>query len=175
MEQLETLLRAWGAAYGERPPPEWDGEDRPGVAIHPLARAMDFAPGKHAASVRGLTTAHRLGVERRRMMAQDLPGVQVVPAAFVDPIPCTESRSIHNASRDWPVSDILQQVQRAALDLHRIDTLRGLVLRVNYCTRGTQFDKALAVTQRLGSPVRLRVYRESLAHAKGWMHGRLAA
>jgi hypothetical protein len=136
---------------------------------------MEFAPGKRVALIRQRVNMDRGGLDRRRLMARDLLGVRTVPAAYVDPVRCVETRSGRNEATDWPVPTELQRVQRAALDLHAIDTLRGLVLRINYCTRGSQEDKSGTVTALIGSPVRLRVYRESLAHAKGWMHAKLAA
>ncbi len=174
-DELENLLRKWGRCYGERPPAEWEGEERPGVAVHALARGMEFAPGKRITLIRQRTNMDRGGQDRRRMMARDIPGLRMVPASYVDAIPCTETRSGRSEARDWPVPSDLVRVERAALDLHRIDTLRGLVLRVNYCTRGTHEDKAAVVTLKIGSSVKMRAYRESLAHAKGWIHARLAA
>jgi hypothetical protein len=176
-DELETLLRAWGRVYGERP--AVDDNDGTGPATHPLARGMEFAPGKRIVLIRQRTNMDRGGVARRRMMAQAAGGatvgLRVLQAAYVDPVPCVETRPaiFGLGERSRPVPPELQRVQRAALDLHAIDTLRGLVLRINYCTLGPHDDKALDVGQRLGSPVGLRVYRESLAHAKGWMHGRL--
>ena len=53
--------------------------------------------------------------------------------------------------------------------------MRGLVLRQEYCGYGPQSMKADRVSLALGDgrPMGLRVYREALAHAKGWMAGRL--
>jgi hypothetical protein len=179
-DELETLLRAWGRVYGERPPV--DVEERDAPATHPLARGMEFAPGKKSAVIRQRTHMDRAGFDRRRMMAAavkdgcpSLRRMQIVPMGFVDPVPSRETRSYRMEARDWPVPPELQRVQRAALDLHGIDTLKGLVLRVHYCTRHPNIDdKAADVTLRFRSPVGTRVYREALAGAKGWMQCELA-
>jgi len=178
-DELETLLRAWGRVYGERPPVDDDERDAP--AVHPLAVGMQFAPGKRSAIIRQRTNMDRGGFARRATMAQavvagspTLQRMRVVPMSFVDAVPCIETRSGRSEARDWPIPPQVQRVQRAALDLHGIDTLKGLVLRVHYCTFGNIDDKAAAVTLRFQSPVGTRMYREALAGAKGWMQCELA-
>lgn len=160
-EPIETLLRAWGRVCGERPPAEWDegGGEGGGASIHPIAQAMDFAPGKRV---------KRLDVAFRRMI---LPGER---AWTRDPIRCTETRSRRIAQKRYLPPEIAR-VERAALDLLAFDRLRGLVLRVNYCTRGAHEDKVGVVAERYGAPVKLRRYRDELALARAWMEGRLGA
>lgn len=175
LDELEERLRRWGRWYGERP--SADDPDRLAPATHPLAIGMQFAPGKRSAVIRQRSHMDRAGQGRRRLMAQaaGVDRLHVVPAAFVDPVPCIETRSGRNSARDWPTPPEVQSVQRAALDLHRIDTLRGLALRVHYCMLGDLQDKANAVTLRLGSPVKVRAYRDAVREARFWMLGRLAA
>lgn len=167
-EAFETLLRAWGRYYGERPERDEDAPSRP---THPLARGMEFAPGKRA-----VLTLGRGGQSRRRFLGQVAGLAGIMPAAFVDPVPCKETRpavfGAGETSRPVPVE--LQRVNRAALDLLAVDRKAGLVLRVHYCRRGTLDEKPGWVSDLLGATVGLRVYREALAQARGYMQGRLS-
>lgn len=155
---LETLLRAWGRYYGERAPKEWDeGEDESQLTIsHPLARAMEFAGGHEPISLRA---------------ARGMRKIRGTPTWGFDPVACAETRT-HRISTPDDVPPTVQRVQRAALELYRMDTMRGTVLRFEYCKRGRQADKCGALSA-LGFPMGLRMYREALANAKGWMEGRL--
>ena len=112
-------------------------------------------------------------------MARDLKpcGVRLVSPAYIDPIPCTSSRGGSGASAEARhIPETLRPVDEAARMLHRVDTLMGLCLRYEYCGYGSQGDKAAYVSSALGAgqTICLRVYREALARAKGWMMGRLA-
>ena len=179
MVELDILLREWGALskyLAER-------TDEP-TDFHALSRARQFAPGTRARAA--IQLAGRDGRSRRTLMAvavnADLGdgrtcGLRIVPQAYVDPVRCSESRragGVSGAARDTTPPH-LKPVEMAALALYRMDTLRGLVLRQEYCGYGCQAEKADKVTVAMGAPVGLRVYRESLAHAKGWMHAKLAA
>lgn len=91
-DKLEALLTNWGAEYCGR------FRDEPRryreTASHPIARGMQFAPGK---STRHATRqlVGRGGYARRRLMAKatGIKGMHVVSAAVVDPVPCRETRS----------------------------------------------------------------------------------
>ena len=172
-EELDVLLRAWGRVFGEQRLRDDDGCDRPqlGYGTNPLATAAQFAPGKRATLVR--LRVDRGGLARRRLMATgaggDEVGLRVLPAVYVDHVRGRETRSYRNEARDWPVPPEVQWVQSEWKRLREFDTLRGDILRDEYQRRSmTQGDKAAA----LG--VGLRVYREGLAHARGWMLARLA-
>lgn len=176
-DDLETLLRAWGRVFGERPPAD-DHDDRPARAVNPIARGMEFAPGKRQVVLRQRTTMHRGGQDRRMAMAVAAggaaAGVRIVSAAFVDPVPCTETRSHRSEARDWPVPPQIARVERAALDLQSANDFRGRCLRVNYCTRGSHEDKVLRLSNDLGAYVKLKRFRDEVAYARVWMHARLA-
>lgn len=179
MDELDDLLRQWGALskYTERRQ-EGAGD------FHALARALDFAPGTRKRAA--IKLIGRDGGARRRLMAEAANaglgdgrtcGIRLVPMDFVDPVPCTQSRragGVSGRARD-DTPEHLRPVAAAASALYRVDTLRGLCLRLEYCGYGCQSEKADRVALAIGSPVGLRIYRESLAHAKGWMHARLAA
>ncbi len=159
-DELENLLREWGRAYGENAPREWE-EDCTLTGTHPIAQAMEFAPGRAQRTV-------AVAWQRKRRHEY-----------WIDPMPCTETRqsSGHavllggSAVRFTPV---VEQIQTFALALYRQDTVRGLVLQAQYCKRGRQTDKAAWVTAQ-GHTMRLRAYREALAFAKGWIGAKLAA
>lgn len=178
MDELETLLRAWGRVFGERPPVDEEDDSRRAPAVHALARGMEMAPGRRHAVIRQRTTLHRGGIARRTLMAQaagaETVGIRIVPASYVDPVPCKETRSYRSESRDWPVPPELARVERAALDLMAFDDFRGRCLRVNYCTRGSHEDKVLRLGVSLGRDVKLKSYRDAIAAARIWMHARLA-
>lgn len=175
-ETLENLLRLWGRLCGERP--VVDVDDGRGSNVHPLARGMEMAPGKRQRVIRERTAMHRAGQDRRAYMATvaAVGGMRMVPAGYVDPVPCAETRravyGLGETSRPLPAD--VARVERAALDLQRIDDLRGRILRTNYCTLGSHEDKVLRLSIALGYEVKLKRYRDELVYSRVWMHGRLA-
>lgn len=176
-DEFETLLRLWGRLLGERPPAEWGDEAPVGYlqqSAHPLARV-----GSPPRAIRQRTTMDRGGVERRRTLAQAAVqgtkmGMRIVPASFVDTVPCAETRSMRDPARDFPLPPPVLRVERAALDLLRIDRVRGLCLRVAYCTRGSHAEKAERVATLAAARVGVNVFRNQLAFAKVWVHARVA-
>jgi hypothetical protein len=176
-DDLEALLRSWGQAYGTAPvPAHLRADRRSDDGNHPIAIAMGSASGK-AATIKQRTTMDRGGQARRRCMAKasGVKGMRIVAAHFVDPVPCRETRYARGAAAEQPVPPELQRVERAALELMRIDPLRGLCLRFNYCTLGPHEEKAIAVAEVVKQPVKLKRFRDELDRARIWMHGRLAA
>lgn len=170
-DELETLLLAWGRAYGEKPPSEWD-EDASPTGNSPLLRGMAFAPGNRArAALREVV--RRSGFDRRLLMGG---GEQLVPAYACDPVPARETRVMfgRELASDPRFSPEVERVQTAALALHRFDTERGVCLRVHYCTRGARDDKVATASRLLDTRMTLPMYRNAVAFAKVWMHGRLA-
>lgn len=171
--EIDALLMAWGRVYGERPPVDETERDAP--ATHPLARAMEHAPGDGAAIIRQRTSMDRGGADRRRTMAAAAGcDMRILPAHFVDHIACTETRGTHRSSaRDWPIPPAVLRVNEAAMDLESIDPLRGVCLRMKYWRRGRDEDRAFYASEILGHHVTLRVYRDSVSSAKIWIAGRL--
>lgn len=158
VDPLEAMLLLWGRYYGERKPDEWDeGAEASLTDNHPIARAMEFAGGDESIPQRS---------------ARGMAKLRGVPTWGFDPVVCTETRSKRiSTPDDMPV--VVQRVQSAALDLYRLDELRGIVLRFHYCTRGTQFEKAARVSDVFSKTIGIRTYRESLSFARGWMGSRL--
>lgn len=168
-DELECLLIEWGALskYEEA------REDGP-TDFHVLQRAREFAPGTRERAAARLVG--RDGGERRRLMARQLRacGIRVVPMDYVDPVAGTPTRKAAPMSRAaHSIPERLRAVHDSAIELYRVDTLGGLVLRQEYCGYGSQHAKAERVTVAMSTPIGIRVYRESLARAKGWMHARL--
>lgn len=179
-DELETLLRRWGRVFGERPAPDPSYEDeRPAAASHPIARGMETAPKRKSEWLRQKTSLNRAGQDRRAYMAAVAAsgvrggiGLRIVPATFVDAIPCVETRSYRSEARDWPVPVDVSKVERAALDLKGFAEIRYDCLRITYCTLPTgrgHREKAA----KLG--LKLKSFRDELAAARLWLHGRLTA
>lgn len=168
-DQLELLLTEWGALA------KYEESKREGATdFHALQRARDYAPGTKERAMARLVG--RDGRDRRKLMARDLGacGVRVVPMDYVDPVP---GKTTHKAGPRERISDSipprLRALHNAALELYRVDKLAGIVLRQEYCAYGSQGAKTYRAGEAVGRKIGLRVYRESLARAKGWMLGRL--
>ena len=168
LDDLETLLRAWGRAYGARPTPEWQ-EDSSGTGMHPLAVAAQFAIGKRDKSQRiAWTPTH--AVMLAKWAANGFRGRP--PAWASEPAAGTPTRSSGARSLvkfDRTFTPELAMVVSAVMDLHRFDDLKACVLRQRYGTRDGDRERAsrLKLTPRK--------FREEHKAALIWMHGRLAA
>lgn len=169
-DDFEHLLRRWGRILGERLPSEWGDEVPAGYlpqTAHPLSRV-----GSPPKLIRQRTTMDRGGHERRRCMGA-AAGLRIVPATFVDPVPCTETRTMRDPARDFPLPADVLRVEVAALELYRWNPVRGLCLRMAYCARGSRDEKAARVAQCIGEPVRAQRYKNELFAAKVWIHARV--
>jgi hypothetical protein len=80
-------------------------------------------------------------------------------------------------TRPWNASQDSERVEVAALDLYAFNRLRGVVLRVEYCLRARQREKAVYVgsTEGIDERITLRRYRHELDFARQWMAGHLSA
>lgn len=173
-DELELLLLEWGALAKYEEAKEEGAND-----FHVLSRARDFAPGTREKAAARLVG--RDGAERRRYHARKIneePGgklkMGILPMWAVDPVAGKTSRKATPRERiGESIPARLKAVHAAAVELYRVDTNAGLVLRQEYCAYGSQSAKAERVAVAIGSPFGVRVYRETLARAMGWMHGRL--
>lgn len=170
--EFEDLLRRWGRVYGEQGRSvvqlEEHGEvyesGMVGGSLHPLAVAMEYAPGRNQTTV---------AVAYKRMIR-----VGEKPWSR-DPVPGKETRHYRGAlyfsgAEIGRIEPEVARVEKAAMDLYRINTLRGLVLRGQYCRLGDQREQVEWINGLgRGISVTLRAYRDELAHARTWMHGRL--
>lgn len=180
-EQFETMMGAWGAFYGERRGPEWQdaesaGAGLGGATVHPLERARAFAPGTRKAALERMHL-QRAGVERRRAMGA-AAGLAILPAEFVDPIPCVETREVVGTPRPDPrYTDAVRAVQEAWLVLREWWPMQAEIVRLHYQVRGfTQKDKAGLATAALGTGdvIGLKRFRDELRLGRTWLHARLS-
>jgi hypothetical protein len=179
-DQFEAMLRAWGSYYGENRGPEWDEADGcnaapVGGSPHPLERARAFAPGTRRAALEAMHL-RRAGRERRAMMGAAAGLAGPLPAEFVDPIPCVETRPVAGTPRPDPrYTDAVRAVQEAWLVLREWWPLQAEIVRLHYQVRGfTQAEKAELVSASFGDAVGLKRFKDELRLARVWLHARLA-
>lgn len=178
--QLDELLIEWGHWYGDRARPAVDAD---GYAIaepsymhaHPLARAMEFAPGRKA----DRDTLSRGGRERRERMAAHAGIVGALAVAYVDPVPCRETRPDLRTPRyvtaPDPVPRDVKRIEAIVRDLVLREPAWGYALRARYCQRGDAAEKAAWLTVQLGKTLTVRAYHALLGQAKLVVLGRLSA
>lgn len=157
-DELEAMLRAWGREYGEHSCVEID-ERRRAPAVHPIAVAMEFAPGKRV---------RRLDVALRRMIRKG------ERSWSRDPIVCNETRANSGIGSSVRMASGADRVQALVLQLGRTDKARALVLTAQYCRHGAQHEKAEWVSAQ-GHRMSVRTYRERLASARGWIEAKITA
>lgn len=176
--ELEFLLHRWGIAMaGLLIVDDDNAVPQMGYGTNPIANGMAFAPKTRSEALRYATNMDRSGNSRRRVMgrAVGMQNIRSVPKWSCEPIPSTETRPKFGASKGQHLPPELERMQNAVMSLYRADKLRGACVICEYQLRGrTQAEKAVAVGQRVGHVVKLRRYRDELAHARTWLHGRLA-
>lgn len=173
-DQFDELLHQWARLTADRRPEEGEGGYLP-QASHPLSRM-----GSPPKLIRQRTTMDRGGVGRRRTLAQAAVGasetlrMRIVPATFVDAVPCTETRTMRDPGSARPLPAEVERVDRAWLRLHRINKVRALCLQARYRTRGDAASSAAQVSQWVGEPVGVNRYRNELQVAKACIQFYLA-
>lgn len=181
-DRFEKLLIAWGAEYGAKyrdEPRRWRETDS-----HPIARAMQFAPGK---KVRHATRqiVGRGGYQRRLYMGANAgrftrEGQPIaVPMYVADSVRCKESRS-GRGSQGRPIAPELSQVERAVQALEEVNMIRALCVRVQYAggdskqeARAQRVNEELRKLSKGHEGIGLNMYREQLGFGRVWLHGRL--
>lgn len=177
--KLDKLLKLWGIAYAERR----HFEEYRRRATHPIATSMQFGTrSKRRRKDDSHTPVGRSGVSRRRIMARavGIKGLNIIPADYVDPVPCKEGgRGGGIYSR--PVHPELVRVETAVKELEELRPLRGLCVRMNFCTEGTHQEKAEAVTERMRKVskdfrgISVDQFRDEVLFGRVWLEGRLFA
>lgn len=174
-DELETLLKAWGVAYAERPvnvvDPVTSYERR--SSSHPISTAMQFAPGRKVKKT--VLAAHLAGMGRRLYMgrAADLKGP--VPRWAADRIRAKETRVYGRADRT--VHPELARIDEAVRALETRNLVRGTCLRVNYCLAGTHAEKVEEVTARMRQAqadwpgISIDTFRDHLLYARLFVEG----
>jgi hypothetical protein len=185
-DAFETLLLAWGVAYGEAGLAVEYRRRLSNVTYHPIAEGMTFAPGKRPKRV--TRVLGRDGRSRRRTMGaaaglltakgKGLP----IPVAFCDPVPCkSRTKGGGFGTMGRPVPTELTRVEAAVHALEEISMLRAVCLRAHYCLKGDQSEKLEWITERIrqvskmAEPIKLKRFRDELQHARFFVVGYLAA
>lgn len=151
-QEVELALRRWGWVHGEQPDRELPETAR-APAVHPIARAMEFAHrGKDK----------RISVAYRRLVREG------EKAWSRDPVPCIETQRAAGRAPEAPSpNDPVELVQRAWLSLTRHSWIVAEAVRLEYQVRDGQRGKA----QRMALSVNR--YRELLAEGRGWITAQL--
>lgn len=152
--EFEAAMRRWGWVYGEQPDRELPESAR-SPDVHPIARAMRFAPG--TADKRRMTSYARTLRDGERSWSRD-------------PIPCVETRQSGWQAPVAPSqSDGAEIIQRAWIELTRESLIIAEAVRLEYQIRG---EKQREKAQRMG--LGANKYRELLAEGRGWIRARVA-
>lgn len=170
-DELDDLLRRWGDAQIGRHDAANDDRVCRDPGSHPISKAREFAPmtrEKFANQIVG-----RDGRERRTLMAakSGVRGMRIVPQWACDPVSGKETRHMGPvASVDRGLPAELRIVDRALMDLYRANTLRGLVMRIEYTGFGRHTDKAEQVAKAMRIPeLSVRKYRDELRMGREWL------
>lgn len=177
MSDLETLLRRWGRFYGEPRPAEWDEDssgDEAGQTIHVLDSAA-----RSSGTSKATDMADQAKRARRRDTVKKAMKASLVLKGSFDKREYFEGHTCYgHASRGGPkpmyTDPLATWVDKTAIQLYTADMVRGVVLRIEYCTRGKHRDK-LPVVQKIVNDchMSLRKYRQHLDYARVWMDGAL--
>ncbi|WP_329755000.1 hypothetical protein [Stenotrophomonas maltophilia] len=177
---LKEQLKHWGHYQEHRFCAPLDPEDVPSKAEHPLARAQQFAPGAKREWVPLLRDGH----DRRMLMGAAAGRLSrhgaVLPVApwAVDPIPCTETRTLVSRSATAAVMvgspEEYRWIDRALSDLYRQNIVRALVMLEEFTGRGSQAQRAEAVAKKLGAAFTKWQYRKELDMGMAFMEARRA-
>lgn len=175
---LKEQLKHWGHYQEHRFCAPLDPEDVPSRAEHPLARAQQFAPG----AKRERAPLLRDGHDRRMLMGAAAGRLSwygaVLPVAkwAVDPIPCSENRSMVSRSPTAAVMvgspEEYRWIDRALSDLYRQNMVRALVVLEEFTGRGSQASRAEVVAKKLGGKFTKWQYRKELDKGMAFMEAR---
>jgi len=167
-DKLDQTLRHWGRSFGERPPAEWDEDDSGGSGL---------LTGVLLDSLRvGMA---KVGAEPIMGERVERNGTQI---ALLSQRFTAKGRQSEGGPRVWHPDPLAERVELAWLDMYRLRdpdprnswSMRAIVLRVEYCTRGHRRDKVIRAAKHLEvRKLRIRRYNLELASALVYMRGRL--
>lgn len=176
-DDLESLLKAWGVAYAERPvnvvDPVTSYERR--SASHPISTAMQFAPGRKVKKT--VLAAHLAGLDRRRYMGRAAGLGGPLPRWAVDHIPAKSHARGGGGILSRPVHPELARIDQAVRALENRHLVRGTCLRVAYCLAGTHAEKVEEVTARMRQSqadwpgISVDTFRDHLLYARLFVEG----
>lgn len=146
---LEDALIAWGRVYGMG---RMDLiEDRSLTGNSTLAR---FGKPKQGDVVR------RDGRSRRMAMG----GGRLAPMWAVDPIPCTETRTLHRPDYDPRETPVVGLIQTGWLALHRTSRPLAEAVRLHYQRRDVDRDRRAKL-----AGMTVREYRDCLSRGRAYL------
>lgn len=188
-EKQETQLRAWGIVYAERALQAEPVVRHHRTMSHPIAKSMEFAPGKKAKRVP--QSILQGGAARRRLMGQHAGLVSApragedqgrplpAPRWAADPVRAKETKP-HFGIYSRPVPPDLARIEQAVKALETENLLRGTCIRVNYCIEGQHSDKVPEVNARMRTVskgfagIDMNRYRDELLYGRLFIQGWLA-
>lgn len=170
-DELERLLRSWGDAQIGRHDAANEDRREHDPGSHPISKARQFAPMTREKFQNQLVG--RDGGDRRRLMARasGVRGMKIIPMWACDPVSGKETRHMGPvASVDRGLPPELRLIDRALMDLYRANTMRGLVLRIEYTGFGRHVEKAGEVARAMRIPeLPVRKYRDELRMGREWL------
>lgn len=168
-EKLEDLLNLWGRVFGESGKPQ-EQEDCSPTGNSPLAAHINTERAVKS------STDGRDGRSRRRLMGAAV-GFRMLDAAFIDPIPCSETRAKQSKSPPDPrTTPLVENVQSHWLVLHKHFPIQAECIRLQYQVRGvTQAQKAEKIALPKGRKMGLKRFKDELRAGRHWLHSRLTS
>lgn len=173
-DDLRAHLKRWGYYTVTR---YWIFVDGIGPGDSVLAKALDEAPGtKEKAAVE---LVGRDGTGRLVYMARKLGeecGLDILPDWAVDPIRAKNDagapRSTRPSTADHGIPDELRWIDRALSQIWRQSPVRAMVVRQEFCDRGTQRMKARRIELQYGGRFTVAMYRNELRRALDFLNAK---
>lgn len=166
--EFEHLLRKWGYWFGEERPREWDEDSSQGLGVLSAVLIERVKVGK----------GPQEHIERQRRLRDmvfttDEQGRRVFDPEKSERHQCFGVETHSAGERPWLPDPEAEHIDRLCLRLYEQNPVQGVILRIDYCTRGTQkLDKLPRAAQILDNPhLKLRRYRWELEIARAWMLG----
>lgn len=161
--ETERLLRKWGRWFGPPPPAEWDEEDTGFGQVNVLQAAIERLRVAPAPILEEPVLGERVVRKRTRNGAWEPTMVAQRYTAKGRP-----SRPVVG-ERVWHPDPEAARVERLHAKLYRANRLRGVVLRIEYCSRDRLVDKCANVGRAMDMPgFRRRRFHYELGQARAW-------
>lgn len=160
-DPFDATLQLWGRAYGVKL-----RDDEPKRSSHAIAKAMET--GKKSRTVYAMDAAGHRTTGRREYMARGLGscGVLIVPASYVDPVPCSDDSGRHRGLAADPLNTPhVSAAQSAWLELERHFPIQAKIIALEYQRPDLPNQSARATE----AGVDLKRYERELERARHWM------
>jgi hypothetical protein len=165
-EKLEDLLNLWGRVFGESGKPK-EQEDSSPTGNSPLAAHINTERAVKS------STDGRDGRSRRALMGASV-GVRLLDPAFIDPIPCTETRAKQSKEPPDPrMTPLVDTIQGEWLKLCKFFPIQAECVRLQYQVRGmTQSQKSELVVIKERT-IGVKRFKDELRAGRHWLDARL--